>query len=317
MLAVPSPRSSLLRCSSLRCPSFKYFARGRLGLSFPAKCMSCTVLLLAFTCRPVAAQGSPGSPDNPGVGWGGPNDLRLRQLEDLANEMDQRDNMRERPVQRPQQTCIAEPYPGSSNTVSARSLAVPEKVQNEYQRACTALQSRKLAESEKHLRKALQYSPDAYGWVMLGKVLEATERWEEATKACTEAVVHDPSYWPAEVCLAEIDAREQRWKNSLEESNRAVSLSVESKRFAYYISALALFSLDQMSEAESRAREAEKLDGDHQLPPLRLLLAQIEEVKGDLRAAEMHLRDCLRYGKNSLAGDMAKQELARLGTGPN
>jgi predicted Zn-dependent protease len=225
--------------------------------------------------------------------------------------------MGQRGMQRPQQTCIVEPYPGSSNSVSVRSLAVPEKVQNEYQRACTALQSKKLAESEKHLRKALQYSPDAYGWVMLGKVLEATERWEEATKACTEAVVHDPSYWPAQICLAELDARKLKWKDSLEESNRAVSLSVESKRFAYYISAIALFNLNQIGDAESRALEAEKLDGDHQLPPLRLVLARIEEVKGDLRAAKTHLRECLRYAKDSLAGDMAKQELARLGAGPN
>jgi predicted negative regulator of RcsB-dependent stress response len=59
------------------------------------------------------------------------------------------------------------------------------------------------------------------------------------------------------------------------------------------------------------------LDVDHQLPPLHLLLAQIDELKGDLRAAETELRDCLKYAKDSLAGDMAKQELARLDSAPN
>jgi tetratricopeptide (TPR) repeat protein len=190
-------------------------------------------------------------------------------------------------------------------------------VQNEYERACTALRSKKLAESEKHLRKAVQYSPDAFGWVMLGKVLQVSKRWDEARSACTEGVVHDPSYWPAQICLAEIDVRTHRWNASLDESNRALSLSLESKRFAYFVSALALFNLDKVSDAESRALEAKRLDVDHQLPPVHLLLAQIDELKGDLQAAETELRDCLKYAKDSLAGDMAKQELARLDSAPN
>jgi tetratricopeptide (TPR) repeat protein len=211
-----------------------------------------------------------------------------------------------------------EPYPGLSNTVSVRSLEVPEKVQDEYDRACTAFQSRKYAESEKHLRKALQRSSlDASGWVMLGRVLEFAEQLDEASKACSEAVLHDPSYWPATVCLAEIDARKQKWTTALEESNRAVSLNQDSKRFAYYIGAFALFNLDKMPDAESRALEAERLDGDHQLVPLRLLLARIDEVKGDWQAAVIQLRDCLKYANNSLEGKFAKKELARLGSGPN
>jgi hypothetical protein len=144
-----------------------------------------------------------------------------------------------------------------------------------------------------------------------------SKRWDEARSACTEGVVHDPSYWPAQICLAEIDVRTHRWNASLDESNRALSLSLESKRFAYFVSALALFNLDKVSDAESRALEAKRLDVDHQLPPVHLLLAQIDELKGDLRAAETELRDCLKYAKDSLAGDIAKQELARLDSAPN
>ena len=240
-----------------------------------------------------------------------------RQLEELENEADQRDSMTGRAMQRPSLTCIFVPYPGFSNTVSVRSLEVPEKMQNEYQKACTALQAKKAAEAEKHLRKALQYAQDALGWLMLGRVLESMERWDEATKACTEALVHDPSYWAAEICLAEIDAHQRKWKNSIAESNRALSMNLDSKRAAYYISAIALFNLNQISDAESRALEAEKLDGDHQLPGLRLLLAKIDVLKGDLRAAQTQLRDCLKYAKGSLEGNLAKQELAQLASGPD
>jgi tetratricopeptide (TPR) repeat protein len=217
-------------------------------------------------------------------------------------------------AQRPPNTCTLQPYPGLSPTVSVRSL----EVQNDYERACDALKSHKFAESEKHLRKALQRSSlDAFGWVMLGKVLELMERLDEASKACTEAVLHDPSYWPGTVCLAEIDAKKKKWRDSLEESDRALSLSPDCKRIAYYISAVALYNLNHVQEAESRALEAERLDGAHEILPLRLLLAQINEVKGDWHAAVAQLRDCLTYANKSLEGKLAKQELARLGSVPN
>ena len=50
---------------------------------------------------------------------------------------------------------------------------------------------------------------------------------------------------------------------------------------------------------------------------VQTLLAQIDELKGDLRAAETELHDCLKYAKDSLTGDKAKQELARLDSAPN
>lgn len=307
MLAAPSPR-----CSSLR-----HFAHGKPSPTVTIKCISCTLLFFAFIGRPLMAQIVQGGPDVNGVGLAGSHDRRQWQFEELSNEIDRGGITDDHIRQRPELKCMLEPFPGLSKTVSVHSLQVPEKVQNEYDRACTALKSNKIAESEKHLRKAIQYSPEAFAWVMLGKILEATERWDEARSACMEGVVRDPSYWPAQVCLAEIDARMHRWKASLDESNRALSLSLESKRFAYFVSALALFNLGKVSEAESRALDAKRLDADHQLPPLHILLAQIDELKGDLRAAEAELRDCLKYTKDSLTGDIAKQELARLDSAPN
>jgi tetratricopeptide (TPR) repeat protein len=122
---------------------------------------------------------------------------------------------------------------------------------------------------------------------MLGRLFEVMERWDEAAKACGEAVIRDPHYWAADVCLAEIDAHQHKWKESVEASNRAVSLSQESKKFAYYISAFALLNLEQASDAESRALEAAKLDGDHQLPGLGLLLVRIHQVKGYITDLEV------------------------------
>jgi len=216
-------------------------------------------------------------------------------------------------VQRPPITCTLEPYPGASKTVSVRSLIAKD----DYERACSAFEFHKLADSEKHLRKALQRSPlDGFGWVMLGKVLLLMARLDEAGNACAEAVRHEPSYWPGTICLAEIEGRKQNWKGSLEQSDRAVSLNPDSKRVAYYISAVALYNLNNIREAEYRALESERLDVAHQFMTLRLLLAQIDEARGDWRAAMTQRRDCLTYANKSVEGKFAKEELARIGNTP-
>lgn len=289
-----------------RSPS--YPADSRPAPMLPGQLIACA-LLVACTCGPLLAQQpSQHIPLNAAT-----NDIEMRRLTDLWNQIDQGNSSVATPTQRPPDACIMQPYPGMPNTVSVRSLAVPDKAQSEYQKACTALEAHKLTASEKHLRKALQIdSFDAVGWVMLGRVLLAEDQLDQASDACSHAVVRDPSYWPAELCLAEIDGREEKWTNSLAECNRTVSLNLGSKKVAYYVSAIALFNLDKVGDAESRALEAEQLDRDHQMPPLQLLLAKIDERKGDISGAVTHLRECQKYAKDSLQADLAKKELARL-----
>jgi hypothetical protein len=75
MLAVPSPR-----CSSLR-----HFAHGKPSRTIPIKCISCTLLLFAFTGRPLTAQVVPSGLDANGIGSAGPNDSRVRMIRGSGN----------------------------------------------------------------------------------------------------------------------------------------------------------------------------------------------------------------------------------------
>jgi tetratricopeptide (TPR) repeat protein len=91
-----------------------------------------------------------------------------------------------------------------------------------------------------------------------------------------------------------------------------MSLNPESKRLAEYFSAVALYNLGRLAEAESRALEAERLDRGHELPHMELLIAKIEEFKGDSPNAIAQLREYLKYAKDSPQTESAKKELARL-----
>jgi len=187
-------------------------------------------------------------------------------------------------------TCSIQPFPGIPNTVTATDLQIPEKAQNEYEQACTALKKQQLPEAERHLRKATKIYPKyVAGWVMLGQMLETRQRAAEAREACSRAASVDPNYVGAYLCLAEIAGREQQWREVLKLTERALEVGPENDAYAYFFSAIAYFNLNQLKEAESRALKAETMESYHQEPLLQLLLAQICEAKHDTAGKVSHL----------------------------
>lgn len=300
-------------------PHPKYPEQGRPGPMLLSRLIPCALLLVS-TCGPLLSSGhAQNSVNNTSGPWSRTNQQQMEELEfkEIEQQREQGNSTVATPTQPQPQVCTMRPYQGMSDTVSMRSLKAPDKVQSEYRKACTALAAKNSAESEKHLRKALQLdSLDPVGWVMLGRVLQAKEQFDQASDACSQAALHDPSYWPARLCLAEIAGHERKWMESLAESDRAVSLNLESKRLAYYVSAVALFNLDNLHDAESRALEAVRLDRDHQVLDLQLLVAKIDEVKGDISGAVTQLHEYLKYVKDSAEAELAKKELARLESKP-
>jgi predicted Zn-dependent protease len=215
-------------------------------------------------------------------------------------------------------TCDFDPYPTMQNTVSVDALRIPEKAQAEYRSACEALETKNLSKSEEHLRKALHAYPSyPRGWVTLGKVLILSGKLDEAERACAQGAIINPNSWQAAICLSEIAGHEKKWVESLAQAERAVALQPGCKNYAYFFDAIALLHLNQLPLAEQRAVEAERLDRDHQQPSLQLLLADIYGAKGDDSAEANHLREFLKYAKDSPDIDHAKQELARLESGQN
>ncbi|HEV2274918.1 MAG TPA: hypothetical protein VGR96_12180 [Acidobacteriaceae bacterium] len=264
----------------------------------------CSALLLAGIGLPLAAQVTSSNPSTNAAAID-------RHTENSNWPFNDTTAAAHRKVQVP--VCSLEPFPGIPDTVSVADLRVPEKAQNEYQKACTAFQQKHLPQTEQHLRKALDIYPAyARGWVMLGAILGTEQQMDEARVACARAVDTDASAWDGYLCLSELSGREQRWAESLSEGNRAVELSAASRPYAYYFNAVALFNLNLVNESEKQAMQAAELDRKHQRPAIHLLLARICESRQDHTAAAGHLREFLRYAQDSPQSRMAKEELAQL-----
>src|SRR6478752_7949748 len=189
------------------------------------------ILVLVFACAVAAAQvvTPTSSPSNPGA------DSREITSADQARVR----NAQNAPAAPPQSsakghdTCLLPPLNQPLPSVSSVQLQTPAAARKEYQKACSDLKDKKIADAEKHLRKAVRdYPKYAAAWVTLGQVL-ATQQRTEARGACLQGSSVDPSYVPAYLCLADIAARARAWDEVLKLSKRGLELDPAHNAVAY------------------------------------------------------------------------------------
>jgi hypothetical protein len=200
-----------------------------------------------------------------------------------------------------------------SPTVSVARLEIPTKASDEYQKACGAYKDKKLTSAEDHVRRAIDLYPNyAAAWVVLGQVLNAEKKRDDAQKACEKAEVVDPNYVAPYLCLAEFAVTEDDWDRVSKFSEQALALDPVSNPYSLYYSADCALHLQHLPEAEKNALAAIQLDTWHHMPQLHLLLAQIYDAKSDPVAEAAQLKEYLKQAPNSSDAAGAKSTLAAL-----
>jgi len=204
-----------------------------------------------------------------------------------------------------------------SPAVSVARLLIPGKASSEYQKACGALKNRRLPLAEEHARKALEIYPDyAAAWVLLGQILKAQHKTDDARGACLRAQRMDSGYVAPYLCLAEFAADDKDWPETARLAERAIAVDPVNNFYALYYSASAAFYEDRPAEAESKARDAVKLDKRNQLPQLHMLLARIYAGQGDSRAETAQLRQYLKFAPGAEDSAEARSRLVKLEAAP-
>jgi tetratricopeptide (TPR) repeat protein len=211
--------------------------------------------------------------------------------------------------------CFLPPLNGPlRSTVGIADLQIPAKAQRDYKDACTALRKGKVDEAEGHLRKAVKQWPKySAAWVVLGQVLEARQKTDEANKACSQPLATDSNYLPAYLCMAGISARLGSWDKVLQLTTRVLEIDPANNAVAYDYSAGANFHLHRLAEAERSALRAAEIDKNNTDPRVHFLLAQIYEAKGDRENEAAQLREYLKYISDPNEVAMVKHYLSELG----
>lgn len=209
--------------------------------------------------------------------------------------------------------CFLPPLNGlQAVSVGVADLQIPVKTQREFDEGCTSLRSNKAADAENHLRKAVkQNAKFSAAWVLLGQVLEAQQKMDEARDACSQPIA-TASYLPAYLCLADISARANHWDDVLKLSSRALEIDPSTAAPAYAYNAAANFNLHNLPAAERSALRAVDIDKSNKDPRVHFLLAQIYEAEGNRASEVAQLREYLKYATDPADADMIKKYLAAL-----
>ncbi len=210
--------------------------------------------------------------------------------------------------------CFLPPLNGlQAGTVEVADLQVPVKTQMEYADGCTALRKKKIADAERHLRKAVKQDANyPAAWVLLGQVLQKQQRIEEAQDACSRPLTVSSHYLPAYLCLTDISARSENWPNVLRLSTRALEIDPTADPAAYAYNAEANLHLHHLPEAEKSALKATAIDRNNTDPRLHFLLAQIYAAKGDRPEATAQLREYLKFATDPEDVAMVQKYLSQL-----
>jgi tetratricopeptide (TPR) repeat protein len=199
------------------------------------------------------------------------------------------------------------------STISLTSLQAPKKAKKSYQKGLKAVRKQKWAAGQKEFEKAVEIYPGyAAAWFQLGRSLEQQDNLAEARKAYGRALASDEKFLNPYFQLTGIAMREQKWQEVVETTDRIVKLNAINFPAAYFYNSVANYNLKNFEAAENSAREALKLDTQHQFPKIDHVLGVILAQRGDLASAAQHMRSYLKLVPEGSDADTVKQQLTEI-----
>lgn len=198
-------------------------------------------------------------------------------------------------------------------TISATSLEAPKDAKKAYEKARNALRKNKLDDAEKELRKAVEIYPKyAVAWYDLGTVQQQHNQFDEARKCYEQALAADSRYINPYLQMAVLAARENKWKDVADTTDRAIKLNPVDFPQAFFYNSVANYNLRNLDAAERSAREAQKLDSQHRFPKINHLLGIILSEKRDYAGAAEQMRSYLKFAPTAQDAGAVRTQLAEI-----
>lgn len=180
--------------------------------------------------------------------------------------------------------------------ISITTMKAPKDARKAYERGANLMKKQKPAEAAEEFAKAVAIYPQyADALVRLGEIRADQGGNEEAATLFQRAIDSDPQLIPPYFDLALIAGHKQDWQRMAELSDRALALNGYEYPVAYFFNAVANYNLHKLDVAERNARAARRLDSQHHIPKIDLVLANILLRRNDYAGAAEQLRSFLKY----------------------
>jgi tetratricopeptide (TPR) repeat protein len=201
----------------------------------------------------------------------------------------------------------------SALTVSATTLEAPANARKAYDRGIDALAKQKGEAAADEFTKAVKAYPKfAIAWYQLGLLRQKRNDAAGASDAWKQALASDPKYIRPYESLTTLADRTQDWVSSEAYSRAWIELDPEDFPAAYLYNAVANARLNRADVAERSAREGLRIDKEHRVPRLNVVLALILMGKKENAEAATYFREYLALAPNANDAAAVRQQLSQL-----
>jgi len=198
-------------------------------------------------------------------------------------------------------------------TISATSLQAPKEARKAYDKGRDALRKKKTADAQREFEKAVAAYPRyAAAWFELGRLQQEKKEAQQARDSYAKALEADPKFISPYLQLALMAAAENNWKDVADTTDRVIKLNPMDFPQAFFYNSVANFNLKNFDAAESSARQAEKLDGQHRFPKINHLLGILLAEKRDFTGAAEQMRSYLKFAPAAQDAATARSQLTEI-----
>jgi tetratricopeptide (TPR) repeat protein len=205
----------------------------------------------------------------------------------------------------------AGPSTSSAFTVSAASLAAPDRARKNFEKGQDQAKKGRWAAACDSFRKAIQMYPRyAIAWLELGRAQLHQNNLNDAQEAFVSATTQDSKLLPAYIELAHVEAAQQQWNALARTTANIVELAPESSAAFWFLDSVANYNLNNLPRAESSAARGLRLDRAHRVPQLEYLYGLILGTNKSYDLAAQHIKTYLTLSPHAEDLRDAQHQLA-------
>jgi tetratricopeptide (TPR) repeat protein len=198
-------------------------------------------------------------------------------------------------------------------TISVTSTFAPKDAKKLYEKGLIQEQKGKWPDAQRELQKAVDLYPKyASAWFHLGYTKQAQNDLVGARTSYAKALEADPRLVSPYQELAFLDAREEKWPEVAENTDRLLALNPVDFPDAWMYNAMAKFQLQNFDAAEKSARQGLSNDPNHKYPKLDQILGVILVQKHEYPEAAQHMRSYLHFAPEASDAALVQKQLSEV-----
>ena len=202
--------------------------------------------------------------------------------------------------------------PDHTFSVSAISLAAPEKAKKSLQKGREQAKKGKWSAAANYFKRAIEAYPRyALAWVELGRMQVQENSFADAQQSFQQSVEQDNRFIDGYSGLAYLALQQHQWKQLADLTERVVEFLPDSAQF-WFLNAVANFNLGDIERAETSIGRGLRLDPQHQIPDMEYLYGLILAHRHQYDAAVEHVSTYLRLAPRGSNVPAAQKTLAEL-----